>query len=309
VEEVRGFLEAARTEFLARHRADVLDGLPSPLDLLSPQLAQLAGRILVLPPITPREWVTEAMHNYFAKQAGNTWCFVDTQSAAAQRMQIATRRYQQFVTPNLREDYAIIGRIAEQPRLVVVNGRAVVGLDLEAIGATVGDRFFVDLTVVANGRSPFSGEDKVTRSSIEPPPPDATPRAVLEVFFEALKVADKARWLELFATWRAVRNDGGTPIYYPAYSRNMDSTWEGSRRQLQQRVCDIRVLWTDVPRVVVRGDEYPGLPRIEEVVVEVEHVGERGGCHRGFQNVGLTRVWRLQRVDGGPWRIANDNGI
>ena len=309
VEEVRGFLETARTEFLARHRADILDRLPSPLDLLSPQRAELTGKILVLPPITPREWVTEAMHNYFARQVDNTWCFVDTESPAAQRMQVATRRYQQFVTPNLREDYAIVGRIADQPRLVVVNGRAVVGLDLEAVGATVGDRFFVDLTVAENGRSRFAGEDKVSRSSIAPPPPDATPRAVLEVFFEALKFADKARWLELFTPWRAVRNDGGTPIYYPSYSRWMDNVWEDARRQLQQRVCDIRVLWTDVPRVIVRGDEYPGLPRIEEVAAEVEHVGQRDGAYRGFQNVGLTRVWRLQRVDGGPWRIANENGI
>lgn len=308
VDEVRGFLEAARTEFLGRFRADILETLP-PLDLLSPQRAALEGKILVLPPITPREWVTESMHNYFAKQFGNTWCFVDTEAAAAQRMQIATRRYQQFVTPNLREDYAIIGRIGAQPRLVVVNGRAVIGLDLEAIGATVGDRFFVDLTVVSNGQSPFAGEDKVTRSHSEPPAPDASPQAVLEALFAALKVADKSAWLALFATWRAVRNDGGPPIYYPHWSRSLDSTWEDARRKLQERVCDIRVLWTDVPRVVVRGDEYPGLPRIEEALIEVEHVGPRAGGYYGFSNVGLTRVWTLQRVDGGPWRVTSENGI
>lgn len=308
VAEVRGFLETARTELLGRFRAEVLDTLP-PLDLLSPQRAELTGKILVLPSITPREWVTESMHNYFATQVGGIWCFVDTESAAAQRMQRATRRYQQFVTPNLREDYAIIGRIGDQPRLVVVNGRGVIGLDLEAIGATVGDRFFVDLTVVQDGRSPFAGEDKVTRSTIALAPPDASPKAVLETFFRALKYADKTEWLALFATWRAGRNDDGPPLYYPHYSRWLDSTWEDARRQLQERVCDIRVVWCDVPRVVIRGDEYPGLPRVEDVRIEVEHVGRRAEGFHGFCTVGLTRVWTLQRVAGGPWRIVTENGI
>ncbi len=308
VSEVRGFLEAARTEFLGRFVADILETVPS-IDPLSPQRTELTGKVLVLPPITPREWVTESMHNYFATQVGNIWCFVDTEADAAQRMQLATRRYQQFVTPNLREDYAIIGRIGAQPKLVVVNGRGVIGLELEAIGATVGDRFFVDLTVVTDGQSPFAGEDKVTRSRSEPPAPDASPQAVLEALFAALKVADKEAWLDLFATWRAVRNDGGPPICYPHYSPSLDSTWEDARRKLQERVCDIPVLWADVPRAVVRGDEYPGLPRIEEVLLEVEHVGERNGGYYGFCNVGLTRVWTLQRVDGGPWRVVTESGI
>jgi len=308
--EVAERSKQAREAFLASVAKDRLETLPK-LDLFGSERDQITGKILALPPIPPRNWVSEAAHNWFAAQVGDVQCFIDTESAAAQRMQRAARRYGQRVTPNLREDYAIIGRIVPQPRLVVVNGRGVVGLELEPLAATVGDAMFVDLTVEDKGLSLFAGEVELARAQSPPPPDDALPQAVLEASFKALKTADQTTWQSLFVGWRAI---GGTPpIYYAYQPRAFDNAWVRARRELQERICDIRVLWTDDPQILIRGDEYPGLPKVREVQVEVEHVREvktpDGVAYRGYMAPAWTRTWRLQQVDNGPWRIAGESGI
>jgi hypothetical protein len=297
--------KAAREAFLAGLTADLIAEPPNP-ELLIAEPEKWAGKLIALPPIRPRDWLTEATHNWFAAQLGSTWCVVDTESDAAQRMQLATRRYTQRVTPNLAEDYAILGRIMPQARLVMAQGRAVVCLELEPVAATVGERMFVDLTTVRDGQSPFAGED-AARSSVPAPAADAPPEQVLSTFLAALKAADADRWLELFASWRVL--EGAQPVFYPYRPPVAGAVWDVARRQILQEVCDARVVWRDDARVVVRGDEYPGLPRIEEAALEVDHIRAAGSEHRGFRARGLTRLWRLQRVDQGPWRIVTESGL
>ena len=55
----------------------------------------------------------------------------------------------------------------------------------------------------------------------------------------------------------------------------------------------------------------PGAPRIERVQVEVDHVGLFDAEYRGFADVTVHRMWTLQRLNGGPWRLAANsrNGI
>ena len=300
----------AREMFLGALAAARLESLPK-LDLLGPELEQLAGKVLALPSIPPRNWVSEAAHNWLAAQVGGTYCFVDTESPEAQRMQRAARRYSQRVTPNLREDYAIIGRIKAQPRLVIVNGRALVGLELEALAATVGDALFVDLTTSEKGQSLFAGEAELARAQSPPPPDDAPPQVVLEASFKALKAADQTTWQSLFVGWRAI--GGAPPIYYAYRPRAFDNAWVRARYELQGRICDIRVLWADDPQVLIRGDEYPGLPKVREVQIDVEHVREvktpAAVTYRGYIAPTWTRTWRLQQLDNGPWRIAGESGI
>lgn len=313
-EQVAAAGRAAREAFLNAISADVITDVPKP-DLLTQECDKLAGKVLVLPSIPPRDWVTEAAHNWFAARIGDTWCLADTEGDAAQRMQIAARRYEQRVTPNLGGDYAIIGWIKPEPRLVVIGGRALIGVEVEPIAATAGDRVFVDLTVQRDGRSPFAGEDEASRSRVATAAADAPPDAVLEAFFAALKAGDQDLWLSLFADWRAL--DGARPLFYPYRPRVSDRIWEDARRRILQEVCDVRVVWRNDPRVVIRGDEYPGLPRVEEASHEVEHIRQVGeGVQpefRGFRARGLTRLWRLQRLHDssgcGPWRICTESGL
>lgn len=315
-EQVAAAAGTAREAFLATVATELLAEVPDP-ELVLDEPDAWAGKVLALPPIRPRDWLSEAVHNWFAAQVGDTWCLVDTEADAAQRMQLAARRYLQRVKPHLAEDYAIVGRIKPEPRLIVVQGRAFVGLELEPIAATVGERMFVDLTWQRDGESPFAGEDEAVRASVPAPAADAAPQQVLEAFFAALKAADQDLWLSLFADWRAV-GGGERPMFYPYRPPVAGSVWEVARRQVLETICDVRVVWRDEPRVVIRGDEYPGLSRVEEVALEVDHIRQVGGpaasTYRGFRARGLTRPWRLQRVHDpqagpGPWRICTESGL
>lgn len=48
---------------------------------------------------------------------------------------------------------------------------------------------------------------------------------------------------------------------------------------------------------------------IEQVLVEVDHVGKFDGKYHAFTDINVHRVWLLQRRDGGPWRIASHQGL
>ena len=49
--------------------------------------------------------------------------------------------------------------------------------------------------------------------------------------------------------------------------------------------------------------------RVEEVRLTVDHVGLFDGEYRAFNDVNTHRDWTMQRVNGGPWRIASEQGI
>jgi hypothetical protein len=88
-----------------------------------------------------------------------------------------------------------------------------------------------------------------------------------------------------------------------------DDDFERSRANFSRRVWDARVAWVGEPRVITRGDEFPGASRVEEVEAEIEHIGQFDGEYRGFLDVNVHRWWTLQRIDNGPWRIATLQGI
>jgi hypothetical protein len=45
------------------------------------------------------------------------------------------------------------------------------------------------------------------------------------------------------------------------------------------------------------------------VLVELDHVGKFDGAYRAFNDVTVHRQWILQRINGGPWRIASAQGL
>jgi hypothetical protein len=175
--------------------------------------------------------------------------------------------------------------------------------------ALVGGVVCVDASVEVDSRSPFAGEDTLRQEAEGSPADDATPRQVIEAMIAAIKRSDQETWSGLFAEWRAVP-DENRPIWYPLYSWNSrDEDWLRSRRLLLDTVLDARVRWVGEPRVIIRGDEAPGLQRIEEVEVEIDHVGLFDGETRVFNSVAVHRRWALQRRSGGPWRIASRQSL
>src|SRR5262249_44345223 len=156
---------------------------------------------------------------------------LDSWAPSATRVFDAVQRYRRYVSPRIDETYAVIGRIRPEPKMVVVDGRAVTGLSLEVLGATVGDAMFVDVTKGDRGASPFAGEESLTKSPPLMPAADASPRAVIEALIAAIKNNDQPTWNQLFATWRAERWPGdGSLIWYPYYERQLDSAWVDSRQ-------------------------------------------------------------------------------
>ncbi len=226
----------------------------------------------------------------------------------------ATRRYRKLVAPNIREEYTLLARIQEGAGMLVINQSAHWGLKAEPVAAIVGDAMFVDLRKVDGKESPFAGEDGLLKPRIEMPADDAGADAVLGAMVAAIKAGDLTVWKSLFANWRVTQwHDGSAQMHYQA-SDLRDGAWEDSRRTLQSRGCDARVAWMGDVEALTTGKEVDGAPKIEEVAAEIEHIGvvdDKAAVkeYRAFKDVTVNRNWRLQRIDGGPWRIASAQNL
>lgn len=310
-ERVRHVADAARHEwesFLRVRAGETVEPFPG-VDPIHGDTSAVVGKYIALPPLGYRDWVSQGGHNWLATGAGRIWYFVDTESPAAERMLLATRRYRRVVAPNIREDYALVGRVLPETRLLVIRDQGIFGFQVEPVAALVGDAMFVDLTSVEDGASPFAGEDAMLKPSAAMPPADATPRQVMEAWVAALKEGDLALWKSLFADWSVTQLPDGRPVLHPYEPWISDNSWEDSRRRMQDDVYAIEVVWTGDPRDAMTGAEFEGAPHIEEVDVELDHVGSFEGEYRAFSRATFNRLWLLQRVDGGPWRISSVQGI
>ena len=310
VEEVRKAATDAWNAYLAAHAGEVVAPFPS-VDPFRGDRSHLVGKLVALPPLGPRDWLVSIDTPYLAATDGSYWYFAATQSPAMRRVFMAANRYKRFVSPAIREEFALIGRIMPDPRMMTAHGRTVAGLQIEPLAALVGNAMFVDLSLVRGEESPFAGEDALKKQPSGLPAPHAAPREVLEALVAALKANDQATWNALFADWRLVTGEG-RPLYYayhPYPFASRDEDWIRSRRQLLDTIYDVRVVWLSETRVVLHGDEFEGAPRIDEVRAEIEHIGLFDGEYRAFNGAAVHRLWTLQRRDGGAWRISSYQGI
>ncbi len=304
---VRQIAVAAQADWqaaLANPSADLVPTFPAEHPIHG-QLKQVSGRCVVLSDLRTRQWISEAGHGYFS--AGNDadgWYFLDMESMGAQRMLRAVRRYQRRVSARLEERYNLLVRILPDPRILVMNDIGHWGLQVELLAANVGDSLFVD---VRGGEAAplFAGEAGLMTAHGELPSPTASPAAVVEAMILAVKNDDLTLWKGLFADWMLRNNPDGSPQVCFLMQVPSEEDFGRSRTSFAGRLYDARVLWTDDPRLVTTGQEYPGAPRVEEVLVEVEHIGIVDGEYRSFMDVTVRRYWRLQRIDGGAWRIAS----
>jgi hypothetical protein len=308
--EVTATAKRARAAFLQSKLKETIAPFPA-IDPIRGDRKKVVGKIVVLPALANRDWISEGGHAWMVsgdRKRGHY--FIDTWAAPMMRLLDVRFRYRTQVSPQLNETYAVIGRVKPAPRMLVIGGRAATGLEVEPIAATIGEQVFVDLTVVKDKASPFAGEEKLSGAGGALPPPEAKPRQVMEAFISALKLGQEQVWKKLFATWRAERwNDTNETIYHPFYEVDTGSEWIESRRRMADNVFDVRVVYVSEPRPVLTGAEFKSAPRIEEVFVEVDHVGKFEKEYRPFVDITVHRIWFLQRVAGGPWRISSVQGI
>jgi hypothetical protein len=310
VEEIRTAGATARESFVAAHGADLIAPFPS-IDPILGDRSSVAGKLVELPPITQRQWVSQGDRTVFVFAQGED-CYIAEVSGATEQMLLTQRRYEKLVSPQIRSEYEVIGRIGPDPTMALDGERAFFALRVEPVAATVGGAFFVDLQA-GGDPAPFAGEEGMRREEVLAPGPDASPEAVLVAMIGALKTGDVELWKSTFSDWTFFLTDDGRPVVSPFPSASTDSNWDVARRRILGDVVDVRPVWVDDPVIVFGSDAFEGAPQIEQTTIEVDHLrleteDDPGAAH-SFSAVGLHRLWALQRLDGGPWRIATDGGI
>lgn len=270
---------------------------------------EVVGRLVELPWVGHRQMINDLGRSILV--AGSLreghW-FVDLESPTMDRYFDALFHFKGLVHPDLRERHRLVGRVLDHPMMVTVDGRPEEGLLLDVVAGSAGDgEFFVDLRGGSEGRPAWAGEEELTRSTGIELPADAPPEAVVHALVEAVKQGDLTTWTSLFADWRLWNQWGGEPLVeqdVEVPESNFIRAWEDSRRTILGDVYDARVSRVDRVRVLAQGDPRQERPRVEEVVVWLDHVGLFDGEYRTFTGVAVTRRWPLQRLDGGPWKIV-----
>lgn len=144
------------------------------------------------------------------------------------------------------------------------------------------------------------------------PDPQAPPEKVVEAHYAALKRGDEATWRALFATWRAQASSVTTVegrasknvVFEPQHQQaQVDFAWDYAREVMLGRVYDVRVVAVDDVQTLVTEHDVEDVPRVEQVAVEVEHIGLIDGEYRAFIEPTFHRVRELQRLGDGPWRL------
>lgn len=304
IAEVRALAQAAWKECLATHAAETIPAFPAPNPFLDDP-SRVVGKCLVLPPIRNRDWVVEGHHNWWAAREGTGVWLCDTEHPQALQIRLAARRYQRSVSPDLPAEYQLLARVLPEPRMLFASDMVFKGYTVQPIAALVGEAMFVACT--PDGEPRFAGEDS-TQARATRPADDASPRQVIEALIESAKLGDQQGFAALFAPWTLSTRKGQTMVF-PNPSPVSGDDWERTRRWLSQRVADVCVTWVDDVYLVSSADAFPGAQKIEATEVEVEHRGVFEGRTHAFMNTGLNRRWPMQRIDGGPWRIARAQNI
>lgn len=304
VREVGEAARSARAAFMAAHAGEFLPGFPE-VDPVLGDRSGLVGRLVELPVVTAREWIAQGEQTFFVFQQGQYWCFADAQSSPMTRALRAARRYEASVAPDLRAEYAFIGRLRPEPALVVVSGRGQFGLWVDPVAVTIGGNCFVDVSVDSTEPAAFAGEAGLVDQGIALPPDDAEPAQVLTAFFDALKLGDAKLWRALLSEVEVFVPDRGTPRLNPMAQYRHDQTWTDARRRIMNDICAVMVVWTGDRRTVLDTHHFDGAPLVEEIDLEVDHLRQgEDGSHTVVTGIGLRRRWPLRQINGGPWRIG-----
>ncbi len=277
--------------------------------------SEVVGKVVELPWITFRNFINDLGRSYAVMGSSRDgFYFVDIASAEMTAFFGAWFRFKASVNPNISERYRMIGRILDDPRMLTYQQQPVKGLMVRVLGVLAGDEeLFVDLRNVKTGSdvAPFAGEDLLANTAGIQVPDDASPAQVIETMIKAIKYADEDSWKNLFASWRVftkedmIMVDSSFTQSSPALKRD----WEYSRKLINNQVYDARVGRVSPVRVLSQGTPDGKIPRIEQVTVFIFHVGFFNGEYQAFSDLTVQRLWKLQRINGGPWRIVESNHL
>ncbi len=319
-DEAREAARAARQRFLDELAAETIPAFPA-VDPVRGDRTAVAGKVVVWPWITPRGGLIERFGRSYAVAGSHRegFYFAPLDAPEMQRFFDAFFRYRAKVDPGIAERYRFVARIRDDPVLLTADGRPARGLLVDVVGGSAGagdGELFVDLrrpvpaegVERAGGRSLFAGEEALAAVDVPELADDASPAEVVATLIQALKWGDQPTWRSAFADWRLFSSLGGPPVVDVAFrvlASRYEREWGEARRQILDYVYDARVASVGRVRTLRPAGLEDGGPAVEQVDVFVDHVGRFDGEYRTFTDVRVHRRFRLQRLDGGPWRVAD----
>lgn len=300
--EIAAAGEAAWTAFLKTHNA--VNELPT-INLVRDDRAPIVGKVIALPGLSWHESVKDGDRSVFVTSHSGYNCYVAADQPSMHMFWTRLGEYQARVEPRVPEKYDVIGRVAPETKLVVTpRGGAKIGLNIEVLAVRVPGHFFADVTGTA---APFAGAEHAAARGAAAPQDDASASDVMRAYVQAVKTGDEKLWLALYADWVAWSGEG-RPYYRPFDPyKNYTSDYTRARNLMLHKVAHVEPVWESEPLVILKGDEFDGAPKVEQVHLLTDHVGQFDDGNHVFCTNELTRVWQLQRRDGGPWRISSRN--
>lgn len=318
-DEAREAAREAQARFLEALEPETIPTFPA-VDPIRGDRAAVAGKVVVFPWITPRGGLIERFGRSYAVagSARDGFYFAPLDAPEMQRFFDAFFRYRAKVDPGIAERYRFVARILDDPVLLTADGRPAPGLLVQVIGGSAGagdGDLFVDLRdpLPADGparevgRSLFAGEESLAGVDVPELADDASPAEVVTTMIQALEWADESTWRSVFADWRLFSRLSGPPIVDLAFGWRdgaFTREWGEARRQILDYVYDVRVAKIAPVRMLREPGLDDGGPAVDQVDVFVDPIGLIDGEYRTFTDVRVHRRWRLQRLDGGPWRVA-----
>jgi hypothetical protein len=268
---------------------------------------KVAGKVIELPRITFRDIVNGPRKSFAALGSPeNGYYFAEYETPEMNRFFKAMYRYKAVVNPRMKDQYRYVGRIQDDSRLIAVGEKAFMGLTIQPLGIMAGeDECFVDLRTE---NPKFAGEDTLAQVNTVNLPNNASPGDVVKAMIDAIKLGDYLSWRELFVDWQIDEGKFGFTIvnrFYRVAEGVLYSHWEYSRLLILGEVFDARVSKVGKIRRILNKDIEKDLPRVDEVTVIVDHYGFFDGEYRSFGNAKVKRIWILQRLDEGPWKISS----
>jgi hypothetical protein len=304
---IAGYAERAIAA-LEAELAGRLETSPSASDL-DEQRAAYVGKVVYFDGLGNRNIINDLEQTFMVAGGDRDgFFFLDADAPAMDRAFDALYRYRALVNPQLAERFSLWIEVLDEPRIITFQGSPAIGLLGELVAIAGGTQeVFVDARPDAEQLA-FAGEAEtaVKRACViaAGDPPEATVACMVE----ALKAGDRDTWQSLFAQWRFIpADDEGPPLYDPDYRllpAHFEDAWQASRRLITADVYDARVARVERPRLLYDPAAGDPIPRVESVRILLDHVGLIDGEYRTFSDINVHRVWRLQRLDDGPWKIT-----
>jgi hypothetical protein len=310
--EIVGYAERAIAA-LETELGDRLETGPSATDL-DEQRESYVGKVVYFDGVGYRNIINDLEQTFMvAGGQREGYYFLDAGSPAMDRAFDALFRHRALVDPQLAERFSVWIEVRDEPRIITFQSSPTIGLLGELVAIAGGQHeVFVDARPEVAPLA-FAGEKETEVAKACSVAAGDPPEATLTCMVEALKAGDRDTWQSMFAEWRLTLLDEGLPpLYDPDYGlppASFESAWQNSRRLINGDVYDARIGRVERARLLYEPGEADPVPRVESVRVILDHVGLIDGEYRTFSNINVHRIWRLQRLDGGPWKITEVQGL